>query len=215
MRAYAAFSLVVLAFALSSCKLIPTSEVRALEESKGGAPFDPDKMVADIWTTKVLPYLDGRAGPFVEVRDLAQKDGDAAGAKFGYREKSDGTPWTYVVRLQGVVLSANTQSRAASMEIDATGGGKADAVVQLGPVMRGTALRDALDFVKFGDFINQIDFAQFGKAFNTYAYHAALEKLPREALVGKHVKVLGAYTAAAGDAAPIIAPASVEIEAAP
>jgi predicted lipoprotein len=119
-----------------------------------------------------------------------------------------------VGRLEGTVLSANVESRAAAMEIALAAGGGVDAIVQIGPVIRGTALRDALDFVKFGDFTNQIEFAQFGKALNAYVQRATLEKLPRSALVGKRVKVLGAYTAAAGDAPPLIAPASIEIEAA-
>jgi predicted lipoprotein len=212
MRLSLALALTAASLALSSCRLVATAEVEAIAKNNGAAAFDPDRMVVDIWVGKVAPYLERKAGPFVEVRNLAAKTPDAAGARYGYREKSDGTPWTYVVRLDGRVLAANAQSRAATMDVDATGDGKADAIVQLGPVMRGTALRDALDFVKFGDFTNQIDYAQFGKAFNTYVYHAVLEKLPRGALVGKRVKVLGAYTAASGDAPPIITPATVEIE---
>ncbi|WP_246694530.1 DUF2291 family protein, partial [Mesorhizobium sp. M2E.F.Ca.ET.209.01.1.1] len=73
-----------------------------------------------------------------------------------------------------------------------------DARVQIGPAMRGTALRDSLDFVQFNDFTNQIDFAQFGKAFNAYADKTVLSKLPREALEGRTAKVLGAYTIEGG-----------------
>ena len=57
--------------------------------------------------------------------------------------------------------------------------------MQIGPAMRGTALRDALDFVDFNAFTNQIDFAQFGKSFNTYANKTVLSKLPRDGLDGK------------------------------
>ena len=57
--------------------------------------------------------------------------------------------------------------------------------MQIGPAMRGTAIRDALDFVSFGDFTNQIDFARFGKAFNTYVNRNTLENLPREDLIGR------------------------------
>ena len=53
------------------------------------------------------------------------------------------------------------------------------------PAMRGTALRDSLDFVSFNDFKNQIDYAQFGKAFNQYAVRTVLSDLPRESLVGR------------------------------
>ena len=65
--------------------------------------------------------------------------------------------------------------------------------MQIGPVIRGTAIRDSLDFVNFNEFTNQIDFAQFGKAFNTYANDKSAEGLPRSSLVGKSVAAQGAF----------------------
>ena len=136
--------------------------------------------MASIWGPKVIPYFEKKVGPFREVRELAAKSPDEAGAKFGYRAKSEGTPWTLMVKIDGIVIAANTESRAATIDVDVSGQGKADAVVQIGPAIRGTAIRDALDFVSFNDFTNQIDFAQFGKAFNTHVYRETLEKLPRD-----------------------------------
>ena len=66
-----------------------------------------------------------------------------------------------MVKFDGVIVAADTESRASTISVDATGQGKADAIVQIGPAMRGTAIRDALDFVSFNDFTNQIDFARY------------------------------------------------------
>ncbi len=44
--------------------------------------------------------------------------------------------------------------------------------------MRGTALRDTLDFVNFNEFKNQIEWAQFGKAFNDKVNTAFLSSRP-------------------------------------
>jgi predicted lipoprotein len=52
--------------------------------ANGAGAFDPDKMVAATWSAKVVPYFDKRAGPLLEVRELAAKSPDEAGAKFGY-----------------------------------------------------------------------------------------------------------------------------------
>ncbi len=199
---------------LTSCRFIPTSEVPALATAganNGAAAFDPDKMVASIWSAKVIPVFEKKAGPFVEVRDLAAKSPDEAGAKFGYRAKSEDTPWTLMVRIDGVIVGAETESRAATISVDATGQGKTDAIVQIGPAMRGTAIRDALDFVSFNDFTNQIDFARYGKAFNSYVNHATLDKLPREALVGRKVTVLGAYPFVSTAETPLVTPVEVSI----
>lgn len=198
---------------LGSCRFIPTADVLALASAgaNNGAAFDPEKMVASIWSTKVVPGVERKAGPFVEVRDLAAKSADETGAKFGYRAKSEDTPWTLMVKLDGVIVGANTELRAATINVDATGQGKTDAIVQIGPAMRGTAIRDALDFVSFNDFTNQIDFARFGKAFNTYVNQAALAKLPRKSLVGRKVTVLGAYPFVSAAETPLVTPVEISI----
>ncbi len=199
---------------LASCRFIPTAEVPALASAgaeNGAGPFDPDKMVASIWSSKVVPYFEKKAGALAEVRAVAAKSPDAAGAKFGYRAKSEDTPWTLMVRIDGVIVGADTESRAATISVDASGQGKTDAIVQIGPAMRGTAIRDALDFVSFNDFTNQIDFAQFGKAFNTHVNRATLEALPRDSLVGRKVSVIGAYPFVSATDAPLVAPVEISI----
>jgi predicted lipoprotein len=194
--------------ALSACKILPTP----MAQGDGNASaFNPDKMVEDIWTSKVIPYLRQKAGSFAEVHALAKTDPAAAGAKYGNPRKQANSPWTFAVRVEGKIVAANTQSRAATMDIDVAGDGKADARVQIGPAIRGTALRDSLDFVQFNDFTNQIDFAQFGKAFNAYADKTVLSTLPREALEGRIVKLIGAYTIEGGQDLPLVTPAETEI----
>jgi predicted lipoprotein len=199
---------------LASCRFIPTADVPALARRnvEGAAvPFDPDKKAASIWSSKVEPYFDRKAGPFLQVRDLAAKSPDAAGAKFGYRSQADDTPWTMMVRIEGVIVGANTQSRAATIGIDASGQGKTDAIVQIGPAIRGAAIRDALDFVSFNDFTNQIDFAQFGKALNAYVDHETLAKLPRDSLIGRKVSILGAYPFVSAADTPLVTPVEITL----
>ena len=136
---------------LTSCRLIATADVTALANASapnGAGGFDPDKMVASIWSTKVVPYVEKKAGPFVEVRDVAAKSPDEAGAKYGYRAKSEDTPWTLMVKLDGVIVGANTESRAATINVDATGQGKTDAIVQIGPAMRSTSSRSTISPTK-------------------------------------------------------------------
>jgi len=199
---------------LASCRFIPTDQVSAIGAAGGAnsAPArDPDQMVASMWTAKVVPYFEQKAGPFLAVRDLAAKAPDEAGAKWGYRAKSEDTPWTLMVRLEGTIVAADLETRAATIGVDASGQGKVDATVQIGPALRGAAIRDALDFVSFGQFTNQIDFARFGKAFNTYVNHATLEALPRENLVGRKVTVVGAYPLGPAGETPLVTPVEITI----
>jgi predicted lipoprotein len=194
--------------ALSACKILPTGTTPGGDKP---AAFDPDAAVAEMWDGKVLPYLKAKAGPFAEVERAAKADPAAAGAKYGNANKQANSPWTYAAAIEGKVVAANTESRAATIDVDVDGDGKADARVQIGPAIRGTALRDALDFVDFNSFTNQIDYAQFGKAFNTHVNKTVLEALPRDALTGRTAKVLGAFPAPSGTDLPLVTPAEVEI----
>ena len=105
---------------------------------------------------------------------------------------------------EGKIVAANTKSRAATMDVDVDGDGKADARIQIGPAIRGTALRDVLDFVDFNSFTNQIDYARFGKSLNTYANRTVLSKLPHADLEGRTAKVLGAFAAPSGTDLPLV-----------
>src|SRR5690606_7324003 len=182
-------SIVLLAcgVALSGCKIIKTPTAEEAAEARGDN-FNPERSVSDICESKVKPFFAQKTPTLDEVMQAASADADAAGAKYGHREKQGNAPWTSAARLEGTVVAAETKSRAAYVDVDSDGDGKPDARVQIGPTVRGTAIRDSLSFVNFNEFRNQIDWAQFGKAFNTRINDDVLSKLPREDLVGMKVK---------------------------
>jgi predicted lipoprotein len=214
MRWFACAALLLAAITVSSCRFIATADIPGLANEStghGAAPFDPDKSVTSIWAAKVVPYFEKKAGPFEQVQELAAKSPDQAGARFGYRAKSEGAPWTLIVKIDGVIVGTNTESRAAIIDVDVSGQAKTDAAIQIGPAIRGTAIRDALDFVSFNDFTNQIDFAQFGKAFNAHVYRETLEKLPRDSLIGRKVSVVGAYPLVSTADMPLVTPVEIAV----
>lgn len=200
----------LLATALTGCKIIrtPTAEEKA-EAASGG--FNPERQVADIWEARVIPFLQQRAGTFQDVSALAASDPAAAGAKYGHKEEQGNAPWTFATKVSGTIVKAETQSRAAYLDADVNGDGKADIRIQIGPVIRGTALRDVLDFVNFNEYKNQIQWAEFGKAFNSHLNTQTLDKVPREALEGKKVEAIGAYPLPASGQLPLLTPATITI----
>ncbi len=196
------------ALALGGCKLVKTEDEQ--KQAAAGA-FNPDKMVADIWGAKVVPYLEERAGPFQEVSALAASDLDAAAAKYGHKEKQGNAPWTFAAKIDGVIVAEETKSRAAYVDVDVNGDKKADVRISIGPAIRGTALRDSLNFVDFNSFKNQIEWAQYGKSFNTHVNDALLTKLPRDGLVGKTIKATGAYPLPSKGQLPQFVPAIITV----
>lgn len=201
----------LVAAALPGCKIIktPTAEEKAAEASKNA--FDPVAKVEAIWQPQVVPYFQKRAGDLKDVAALVASSPDQAGEKFGNPRKQASSPWTYAVKFTGKVTAADTASRAATLDVDTDGDGKADAKVQIGPALRGTALRDTLDFVNFNEFKNQIEWAQFGKAFNEKANSAFLSAVPRDGLVGKTVTVTGAFPLPASGQVPLVTPSELTI----
>jgi predicted lipoprotein len=201
----------LLAMALPGCKIIktPTAEEKAAETAKSA--FDPAAKVEAIWQSQAIPYLQKRAGDLKDVVALATSSPDEAGAKYGNTRKQASAPWTYAVKLTGKVIAADTGSRAATIDVDADGDGKADAKVQIGPAVRGTALRDTLEFVNFNEFKNQIEWAQFGKAFNERINTSLLAPLPRDGLSGKTVVVTGAFPLPASGQLPLVTPAEITV----
>ncbi|TCN29530.1 DUF2291 family protein [Sinorhizobium americanum] len=202
--------IVAVMMALAGCKIIKTPTAEETAQSAVGG-FDPDRIVGEIWDSKVVPYFDRKAGPFSEVAALAASNLEAAGAKYGHKEKQGNAPWTFAARLSGTIVKAETKSRSAYVEVDADGDGKADARVQIGPAIRGTAIRDSLDFVNFNEFKNQIEWAQYGKAFNTLVNGLVLEKLPRDQLVGKKLDAVGAYPAPTKGQLPLFVPVQLTV----
>ncbi|MBB3561063.1 putative lipoprotein [Rhizobium sp. BK512] len=197
--------------ALPGCKIIktPTAEEKAAATAKSA--FDPNAKVEAIWQSEVVPYYEKRAGGLKDVVALAASSPDQAGEKYGNPHKQASSPWTYAVKFSGKVIAADTASRAATLDVDADGDGKADAKVQIGPAIRGTALRDTLDFVNFNEFKNQIEWAQFGKSFNEKANSAFLSAVPRDGLVGKTVTVTGAFPLPSGSDLPLVTPSALTV----
>ena len=201
----------VVAAALPGCKIIktPTAEEKAAAAAK--TAFDPNAKVEAIWQPEVVPYFEKRAGELKDVMQLATSNPDAAGEKYGNPRKQSSSPWTYAVKITGKVVAADTASRAATLDVDADGDGKADAKVQIGPALRGTALRDTLEFVNFNEFKNQIEWAQFGKAFNEKANTAFLAAVPRDGLTGKTVTVIGAFPLPKSGELPLVTPSELKV----
>ena len=201
----------LVAAALPGCKIIktPTAEEKAAAAAKDA--FDPNAKVEAIWQSQAVPYFEKRAGELKDVVAAVAAGADQAGEKYGNPRKQSSSPWTYAVKLTGKVVAADTASRAATLDVDADGDGKADAKVQIGPALRGTALRDTLDFVNFNEFKNQIEWAQFGKAFNEKANTAFLSAIPRDGITGKTVTVVGAFPLPSGSDLPLVTPSELTV----
>lgn len=202
-------ALVVALALLAGCKIVKTEDA---EKAKAESETDVVAATVDrIWEAEALPHIDGAAVPLADLKAAIAADLAAAGAAHGYRQESEGAPWNFAARIDGLVTVANTESRAATADVDVDGDGQSDAVLQLGPVIKGTALRDVLPFISFTDFRDQIEFAKLARALNARAYDGALADLARDALVGARIEAVAVFTIRAAGDAILATPVSLSV----
>lgn len=146
----------------------------------------------EAWEPQVLPVVQENLVPLADLRGQLASDPEAAGNAHGLRPSGEANPWNFAVSGEGKIIEAKLDSRAAKLGVDTTGDGAADVIVQLGPVIRGTALRDAMPFIVFTDFRDQIEFAKLANGLNTVAHEALT--LPTGDVIGQTARFEGVFT---------------------
>lgn len=203
-RRFVLLTLIFAVLPLAGCKIVPIAE----EQAAAPAGFDASGYADGIWAGQALPFFSETARPVAEVVPAILADLEAAGPQFGYRA-GEGSPWSFVVNGTGEVVAKNTESRAGTLEV-AVEGVAEPVVVQMGPVIRGNAVRDALPFVSFKDFVNQIEYANAGKALTALAY-AAISQGAEAVAVGDVVTFTGAIAVSRPGDAVMVTPVSLEV----
>lgn len=213
-----ALSLALCVALSAACTIVPDEEELSSDEEKLDIyfvtdDFNPDVFVEKIWEDKVVPYFREKCLPIGDVLPTWDKDQEEAGREFGYREKAEGSPWTFLVTGTGKIVAVNTKSRASTVDVDLEPlDGTVDLVIQIGPVLKDTSIRDSLDFISFTDFTNQLEFARLSNAFNKKLNKVVLESLDRDNLDGKSVTFYGAFTQLPGEDLVRITPVILEIK---
>ena len=159
------------------------------------------KFVNPIWATKVLPTIQEKAQDIAKILPEIKADPNGAGQKYGRREATN--PYNYMVKGTGKVTELHTESQAGTATIEIPGLNEKVAL-QIGPVVRGTALRDATGAVSFNQFTNQLDYADVSKEMNARAVKGAFSGLEPASLAGKNVTFFGAFTFDPHSKSPIL-----------
>jgi predicted lipoprotein len=149
------------------------------------------RFVDPIWTSKVLPTIQEKAQDIAKILPEIRADPESAGQKYGRREATN--PYNYMVKGTGKVAEVHNQSQAGTAIVEIPGLNEKVAL-QIGPVVRGTALRDATGIVSFNQFSNQLDYADVSKEMNLRAMKTALAGVDPASLAGKTVTFFGTLT---------------------
>ncbi len=100
-----------------------------------------------------------------------------------------------MVKGQGKVTKVDTSTPNGVITVDLgpAGGGQA-VTVQIGPSISGQSLRDAVGFISFGDFTNQIQYGSVSGALDDKVAKDVTGKLNPAQLQGKTVSFYGTFT---------------------
>lgn len=201
----------LVAAGISGCKFVRSSDYqRAMTQSEDGGGDRIATLIDESFDAKLVPLLKSQA---VEASALIAgvKAGlDDNGPKLhGLHMGGSGGSWNFAVTGKGKVLEMNRQSKAGIATLDLDGDGKADLTLQIGPVVKGTALRDIAPFYDFSQFRDQIQFAKLARGINDYA----LTHIPalQGDLTGKTVTFLGAVALRSASEPLLVVPAQVEV----
>ncbi|MEV4292610.1 DUF2291 domain-containing protein [Nonomuraea bangladeshensis] len=167
------------------------TEYRTAETAAAAAPakFDPAAFGAQNYQAKVVPAIEQSAVDLPVLLKALADDKEAAGQKYGKRQGTG--PYSFAVKGTGTAGKARSGLLPVTVE-----GLPADTKVslQIGPAINGTALRDAAGFITFGQFTNQVEYADAATALNNELRGKLLNGLDVAALDGKEITFTGAFT---------------------
>jgi len=173
----------------------PLPSAKPLSSANTGAPIGnaATAFVDPIWNNKIVPTFTEKAVDAKELLAAIQANPDQAGERYGRREATN--PYNYMVKGTGQVTAVNIESRAGTLTVALANASPGQSVtVQIGPVVLGTAVRDATGIVSFNQFTNQIDYAGVSKEMNARAIRDALGGKDPASFNGKQIQFIGAFT---------------------
>ena len=207
-------SLCTILLPLSGCKIVPNDQRAKTTGSSANQTaegFNAAGYVDSVWASQLTPHFDSKANDLATVIAAVKADLDKAGHDYGHRAASEGSPWSFAVKSTGKVVSVNTESRAGTLIVEiASDAGPQQITLQIGPVVKGTAIRDSLPFFSFANVTNQIEFAQVGRAFNERALKEVEKPLAELKTPGTAVEFKGAISLTSVPETFVVTPVSLK-----
>ncbi|MBS1811927.1 MAG: DUF2291 domain-containing protein [Acidobacteria bacterium] len=176
-----------------ACKLWTIRPIESTEQkpAAASAQFDAAGYVASIWDSKVVPLVNEKSVELTTL--LAALEADAEAAKKQYGSGDSGTH--FLVKGTGRVSRFDSASQNRTLAITVPNQ-KTEILIQVGPVFRGTALRDAVGFIQFNQFVNQLQYADVANQLHERVAASVLKNIDLTKAQGRQVSFAGAFTLA-------------------
>jgi predicted lipoprotein len=213
--------LILFSLVLSGCVLVT---VRTIKEDKAAkAGFSGEEYVSQIWESQVLPTYRAEAQDLGTLLKLIAANQQSAIDQYGHRSGTG--PYSFMVRGEGKILTFDTSSRAGLAVIDLNPpDATPDLSLTIGPLIKisqRAAVRDAVGFIEYGNFVNQQEFADVANAMGDRITGMladrlgvpnadAIRDIDPASIEGKTVTFIGAYSLDNPDEV-IVVPVEIEV----
>jgi predicted lipoprotein len=201
----------VLAVALLAAIAATTTTVSASDPgaaaAAGGSTFDAVEYAEERYAAEVVPNIQENAVPITDLLPQIVEDPEAAGEQYGHRSGSS-SPYAYPTSGEGVAGAVDGTLLPLTIE------GIPDDVqvmIQIGPAINGTALRDATGLVDFNDFLNQIEYANAATELNNKVKSDVLADFDAAGAEGRTVRFVGAFAYGSNPAVLQVTPVELEV----
>jgi predicted lipoprotein len=190
----------------------PIADAKSLAAvAGGGTAFDRVAYVDGIWHSRVVPTVEQKSLDINTLVSALEKNPGEASREYG---NDVGGAYNFLVRFSGTVTAVDTKSLTGSLTVSAPFQGGALAIkVLIGPIILGTALRDALGFITFEQFTNQMQYGAVSDELNTRVMKNVVSQMDLGTIAGKKVSIDGAFTYDGSNARDLqVTPVIVRIE---
>ncbi|MBX2886341.1 MAG: DUF2291 domain-containing protein [Granulosicoccus sp.] len=197
------------AISVSACKIVYDKDKKSvIPPGPEGDVARNDARLASTFDDQLLPLISEKALSVQELNQIIASELDAAGQQHGNRGSGLGAAWNFALNDSGKIVEAKLDTSARKLGVDTDGDGTTDITVQLGPVIRGTALRDFAPFYNFDEFRDQIEFAKLSRAINERIKKSL--SVPEGELVGRSLSFKGVIAIKKQSDKFLLTPVSIE-----
>lgn len=202
-------SLCLITVSLVSCVKV----VKIGEEDKlvGNFEFDANANVAESWDTVFLPELVNKA---IDMSDLYEKaNGDFANVSdLGIYTMGDKGELNFTVKDSATVLENVSNKKAGYLVISIDSIPNEQIIqLQVGPLFRGTSVRDNLQSINFDDYVNQIEWGGVSHSLNDKILETVITDSVLNLQPGDNIDFYGCFTVSAKGEI-LITPISLEVK---
>ena len=161
----------------------------------GEVAFNPTTVAQNFWKENAKDYFEKNAVDLNQLITEANGDFSTVASKYGHYSMGDSGELSFIVKGSGVVDTVKNKLRAGYLGVIPDGySGNVKFRLQIGPVFKGSAVRDSISLISYKDYKNQIEWAQVSVAFHDLILKEIISTVDMNSIQGKSVDFIGCFT---------------------